>query len=164
MSFPHFVQESCLSKFFILAGFRHVQMHMVNLGGNENVVDRDLRRDHMGNLRPLSEIINRTLLIYQRAKTKTSMLKPAEIAHATVCCTCEGEHTNLRVVMGKGGIPKEVVGRLWKRPKSPQNHHNNLLWMLLHIEHIQSLKIEESVVFKAPQSQGYATPDFYPQL
>ena len=38
------------------------------------------------------------------------MLNPGETAHFTVACTCVGEHQNLRVVMGRKGIPKEIVG------------------------------------------------------
>ena len=49
-------------------------------------------------------------LIYDRVKTKKSMLMPGETAHFTVACTCVGEHQNLRVVMGVKGIPKEIVG------------------------------------------------------
>ena len=99
-----------MSKFFILGGFRNAQAWQINIGGNKNVTDRDLRRDCLNELRPVSEIISRILLIYDRVKTKTSMLMAAETAHFTVACTCKGPHTNLRVVMGRNGIPKEIVG------------------------------------------------------
>ena len=104
LTYPQFLQESCLAKFFVLAGCRHAQILEINQGGNAMVTDKDLYRDSMGNLRPYSQIM------YHRKKVRTSMLMPNETVYATVSCTCKGSHVNLRVVMGVGGVPKEIVG------------------------------------------------------
>ena len=98
----------------------------VNEGGNDMITDKDLHRDTMGHLRPYSEVI------YDRKKVKKAMLQPSETAECTVCCTCPGPHESLRVVMGKHGIPKEVVG-------------NDLCWynqfFFIKIEKINKFKV-----------------------
>ena len=64
MSFPHFVQESNLSKFFVLqsrgiaAAFRTKQTKLVNRAGNAAVTDNELRRDVRDELRPVSNCIS----------------------------------------------------------------------------------------------------------